>query len=69
MCCLEKKDYKLEHIRILGFNNKGKQYLNKIKKEVKLPLLTKYDNYELLIDNIYNLISKDINKNKPILKK
>lgn len=69
LCCLDKKNYKLEHIRILGFNNKGKQYLNKIKKEVKLPLLTKYDNYELLIDNIYNLISKDINKNKPILKK
>ena len=69
LCCLDKKNYKLEHIRILGFNNKGRQYLNKIKKEVKLPLLTKYDNYELLIDNIYNLISKDINKNKPILKK
>ena len=69
LCCLDKKNYKLEHIRILGFNNKGKQYLNKIKKEVTLPLLTKYDNYELLVDNIYNLISKDINKNKPILKK
>ena len=69
LCCLDKKDYKLEHIRILGFNSKGRQYLNKIKKEVTLPLLTKYDNYELLVDNIYNLISKDINKNKPILKK
>ena len=69
LCCLDKKDYKLEHIRILGFNSKGRQYLNKIKKEVTLPLLTKYDNYELLVDNIYNLISKDANKNKPILKK
>ncbi len=69
LCCLDKKDYKLEYIRILGFNNKGRQYLNKIKKEVTLPLLTKYDNYELLVDNIYNLISKDTNKNKPILKK
>ena len=69
LCCLDKKDYKLEHIRILGFNSKGRQYLNKIKKEVTLPLLTKYDNYELLVDNIYNLISKDSNKNKPILKK
>ena len=69
LCCLDKKDYKLEHIRILGFNNKGRQYLNKIKKEVTLPLLTKYENYELLVDNIYNLISKDTNKNKPILKK
>ena len=69
LCCLDKKDYKLEHIRILGFNSKGRQYLNKIKKEVTLPLLTKYDNYELLVDNIYNLISKDSNKNWPILKK
>ena len=68
LCCLDKKDYKLENIRILGFNSKGRQYLNKIKKEVNLPLLTKYDNYELLVDNIYNLISKDIN-NKAILKK
>ena len=69
LCCLQKKDYKLEHIRILGFNIKGRQYLNKIKKEVTLPLLTKYTDYELLVDNIYNLISKDTNKNKPILKK
>ena len=69
LCCLDKKDYKLEYIKILGFNSKGRQYLNKIKKEVTLPLLTKYDNYELLVDNIYNLISKDSNKNKPILKK
>ena len=68
LCCLDKKDYKLEHIRILGFNNKGRQYLNKIKKEVKLPLLTKYDKYELLVDNIYNLLSKDTNF-KSILKK
>ena len=68
LCCLDKKDYKLENIRILGFNSKGRQYLNKIKKEVNLPLLTKYDNYELLVDNIYNLISKDIN-NKAILKR
>ena len=69
LCCLDKKDHKIEHIRILGFNSKGREYLNKIKKEVTLPLLTKYDNYELLVDNIYNLISKDANKNKPILKK
>ena len=69
LCCLDKKDHKIEHIRILGFNSKGREYLNKIKKEVTLPLLTKYDNYELLVDNIYNLISKNTNKNKPILKK
>ncbi len=68
LCCLDKKDYKLEHIRILGFNNKGRQYLNKIKKEVNLPLFIKYDKYELLVDNIYNLISKDTNF-KSILKK
>ena len=31
-----------DYIRILGFNNKGKEYLNKIKKDIKLPLITNY---------------------------
>ncbi|MDD3340969.1 MAG: nucleotidyltransferase [Bacilli bacterium] len=32
----------IEYIRILGFTEKGKKYLHKIKKEVELPLVTKF---------------------------
>lgn len=40
----------------MGFNNKGKKYLNEIKKHISLPILTKYndllENEALLTDNI-----------------
>ena len=52
----------LEYIRVLGFNNKGKIYLNKIKKEIDIPLLTNYDdkylNQDLTINKIISLNSK-----------
>ena len=32
----------IEYIRVLGFNNKGRQYLNQIKKEVKIPIITNF---------------------------
>lgn len=40
----------IKYIRILGFNNLGQQYLNKIKKEITIPIITKYSryNHELL---------------------
>ncbi len=69
---------KLNYIRVLGFNEKGKQYLNKIKKEIKLPLITNYDKdllkLETKITNIYSLITNNNKlieeeyKNKPIYK-
>jgi cytidyltransferase-like protein len=31
-----------EYIRVLGFNETGKKYLNKIKKEVTIPIVTRY---------------------------
>ena len=71
LCCLDKKEYKIEYIHILGFNSKGKNYLNKIKKEIKLPLITNYDkllDYQLLTDKIYALITNEIKINKPIFK-
>lgn len=70
---LPKKNYKLEYIRILGFNKKGQEYLNKIKKEVKLPLITNYNkllDIELRATKVYSLVAKDIVKdelNKPIM--
>jgi len=71
----------LEYIRILGFNTKGKEYLNKIKKNIDIPILTNYDdkylNKDLTINKIISLnkkikdkksfIEKEY-KNKPIIK-
>ncbi len=71
LCCLEKNNYKIEYIHILGFKQKGKNYLNKIKKELSIPLITNYDkllNYQILTDKIYNLVTNDLKINKPILK-
>ena len=71
----------LEYIRILGFNTKGKEYLNKIKKNINIPILTNYNdkylNKDLTINKIISLnrkikdkksfIEKEY-KNKPIIK-
>lgn len=61
----------INYIRILGFNNKGKIHLNKIKKDIEIPLITKYDdkylNIESRISSIINY--KDLEyKHKPIIK-
>ena len=73
-----------EYIRILGFNENGRLYLNKVKKTSKLPIITGYSNIksdildlELKVSQIYYLVSKEKNKNylmeleykhKPIIK-
>ena len=33
-----------DYIRILGFNNKGKKYLNTIKKDINIPIISNYSN-------------------------
>ena len=80
LCSLTKEENNikdLEYIRILGFSNKGQQYLNSIKKNINLPILNKYDTnkYKVLkiekrVSDIYSLIYEDIMKdeinNKPI---
>ncbi|MEG2457734.1 MAG: nucleotidyltransferase, partial [Bacilli bacterium] len=54
-------------IRIIGFNNKGKNYLNKIKKNVSLPIISKYIKgnkileFETRVSSIYDLINKTNN--------
>ena len=48
------------YIRILGFNKIGKTYLSRIKKDIKLPIITNYSNSNHLIDidiKIYNILS------------
>lgn len=67
-----------KYIRVLGFNNKGKKHLNKIKKEIDLPIITNINKeniklleLELRVDNIYNLITErhdNLYKKKPIIK-
>lgn len=73
-----------EYIRILGFNGNGKNFLNKIKKISRLPIITGYSNInskildiEFRVNAIYFLVEKEKNKNnlinmeykhKPIIK-
>ena len=63
---LKKEDIKslnLEYIKVLGFNNNGKKYLNKIKKEIDISLTSLKDSltytYELKCAAIYDLVSKN----------
>ena len=53
---------KPEYIRILGFNKKGRDYLNQIKKELTLPIISKITKnknsmlqFELETTSIYNI--------------
>lgn len=57
----------IEYIRILGFNDRGKKYLNIIKKELNYPLIYNFNkkyktsNYEMTSTKIYSLITDEIN--------
>ena len=72
---------KCVYLRLLGFNHKGKDYLNKIKKEIDIPIYTNYKpNKNNILDIeykstfIYSLIINDLSliekeyKSKPIIK-
>jgi predicted nucleotidyltransferase len=60
------KNLKLDYIRILGFDKRGKEHLNKIKKDIDVKLLTNYDNKylskDLSINSIISLNRKIIDK-------
>ena len=66
------KNLELEYIRILGFNNKGKNILNKIKKDIDIPILTNYNNKylnkDLTINKILSL-NKNIKKKKEFIER
>jgi len=64
-----------DYLKILGFNDCGKKYLNKIKKQINTPITPSKNSltyhYELKAAAIYDLITKDDNltfetSNKPI---
>ena len=74
----DSKNKEINYIKVLGFNSIGKKYLNIIKKETDIPIITNItkDNYKLQEkdlnkDEIYYLINnmniKKI-KQKPIIK-
>lgn len=66
-----KKDFvkeinNIEYIRILGFDNIGRNYLNKIKKEIDIKILSKFErNYSKILDfelhttKIYDIFNKE----------
>ena len=68
---MAKEFKKIKYIRLLGFSNKGKDYLNKIKKDINIPLISKFTRekdkmleYEYKITKIYSLVfDKDKSKN------
>jgi len=76
----EAKNLKTQYVRVLGFNKKGKEYLNKIKKITTLPIITSYKDInskildiEYRVTNLYSLFTKDYDLilrelKKPIIK-
>ena len=58
------KEFKeITYIRLLGFSNKGRDYLNKIKKDIDIPIISKFTRekdkmleYEYQITKIYSLV-------------
>lgn len=84
LCNYTKEEAKLyqeiDYIRVLGFNSIGQTYLNKIKKQIPVPILTKYNNLldlEFKITSIYAFVLPEEEKqklieaeykNKPIIK-
>jgi len=62
LCGFTKQECEIKYIRVLGFNKKGQNYLNKTKKESKLPILTNFNKdleYELNVSKIYSLITNN----------
>ena len=62
----EASNIKLDYIRVLGFNNLGRLYLNKVKKISTLPIITGYSNIkskvldiEYRVNSIYALDNEE----------
>ena len=70
---MAKKFKEVKYIRLLGFSNKGRDYLNKIKKAVDIPIISKFTRekdkmleYEYQITKIYSL-AFDKEKSKSLI--
>jgi len=76
------KNKEIHYIRILGFNTKGRNYLNKIKKNISIPIISNYSDLkdemldlEFKVNSIYASIFENKNylseleyKHKPVIK-
>ncbi len=86
LCNFTKEEAKnfsnIEYIKVLGFNSKGQNFLNNIKKNIDIPIITKYSDIEnkmldleFRANSIYASISNNNDlieleyKSKPIIKK
>ena len=52
----------IKYIRVLGFNKNGRNHLNKIKKDIEIPIYTNFNkelSLELEVTKIYSFIVKD----------
>ncbi len=59
-------DFTPPYVRVLGMNQRGQQYLNEIKKDIPVPLITKIErqkdrllSHELRITEIYDLVMRE----------
>ena len=63
----ESSNLNIDYIRVLGFSQKGRLYLNQIKKDLKVPLITNYKpNLSPLLDiefRVAKIYSLSLNKN------
>lgn len=58
----------ISYIRVLGFNDKGQNYLNKIKKSVDVPILSKFERNNKMLDlELKATIIYSIPKNEAVL--
>ena len=60
---------KITYIRLLGFSKKGKQYLNTLKKDIKIPILSKISKnkdkmleFEIETTKIYEINSRNLSE-------
>ena len=54
----EASNIDIEYIRVLGFNENGKLYLNKVKKDTNTPIITGYSNIKSKVLDIENRVNK-----------
>lgn len=67
---MAKNNQDIEYVRVLGFSNNGKNYLNKIKKDVGLPIVTTFSKnnskmleFEMQTTCVYSSILDENKKN------
>ena len=54
----EASNIDIEYIRVLGFNDIGRTYLNSIKKISNIPIITGYSNIQSNVLDIENRVNK-----------